>query len=86
MKNAAKRIFSCKIYADTAENEQHFAEILPKTGNPVDPPGLPGSLGAAELPPVASRGAPELGRRRIATLRGRRRHLLGLAKLVKLLN
>ena len=29
MKNAAKRIFSCKIGADTAENEQHFAEILP---------------------------------------------------------
>ena len=27
--NAAKRIFSCKIGADTAENEQHFAEILP---------------------------------------------------------
>ena len=29
MKNAAKRVFSCKIGADTAENEQHFAEILP---------------------------------------------------------
>ena len=27
--NAAKRIFSCKIGADAAENEQHFAEILP---------------------------------------------------------
>ena len=27
-----------KIGADTAENEQHFAEILPKTGNyPTDP-------------------------------------------------
>ena len=26
-----------KIGADTAENEQHFAEILPKTGN--DPTG-----------------------------------------------
>ena len=28
-----------KIGADTAENEQHFAEILPKTGNyPTGPP------------------------------------------------
>ena len=27
-----------KIGADTAENEQHFAEILPKTGNYL--PGL----------------------------------------------
>ena len=25
--------FVAKIGADTAENEQHFAEILPKTGN-----------------------------------------------------
>ena len=25
--------FLAKIGADTAENEQHFAEILPKTGN-----------------------------------------------------
>ena len=33
MKNAAKRIFTCKIGADTAENEQHLAEILPKIGN-----------------------------------------------------
>ena len=29
-----------KIGADTAENEQHFAEILPKTGNyPTGPRG-----------------------------------------------
>ena len=29
-----------KVGADTAENEQHFAEILPKTGNyPTGPPG-----------------------------------------------
>jgi len=28
-----------KIGADTAENEQHFAEILPKFGNyPTEPP------------------------------------------------
>ena len=26
-----------KIGADTAENEQHFAESLPTTGNDVDP-------------------------------------------------
>ena len=33
-----------KIGADTAENEQHFAEILPKIGNyPTGPPGAPGS-------------------------------------------
>ena len=25
--------FLAKIGADTTENEQHFAEILPKTGN-----------------------------------------------------
>ena len=30
MKNAAKRVFSCKIGADTAENEQHFAEKIAK--------------------------------------------------------
>ena len=34
--------FLAKIGADTAENEQHFAEILPKIGNyPTGPPGLP---------------------------------------------
>ena len=32
--------FLAKIGADTAENEQHFAEILPKIGNyPTGPPG-----------------------------------------------
>ena len=32
--------FLAKIGADTAENEQHFAEILPKTGNyPTRVPG-----------------------------------------------
>ena len=32
--------FLAKIGADTAENEQHFAEILPKTGNyPTGPAG-----------------------------------------------
>ena len=34
--------FLAKIGADTAENEQHFAEILPKTGNyPTGPPAAP---------------------------------------------
>ena len=33
MKNVAKRVFFAKIGADTAENEQHFAENLPKLGN-----------------------------------------------------
>ena len=33
--------FLAKIGADTAENEQHFAEILPKTSN------YPGLAGAA---------------------------------------
>ena len=33
--------FLAKIGADTAENEQHFAEILPKTGNyPTGPRGV----------------------------------------------
>ena len=32
--------FHAKIGANTAENEQHFAEILPKTGNyPTGPQG-----------------------------------------------
>ena len=32
--------FLAKIGADIAENEQHFAEILPKIGNyPTGPPG-----------------------------------------------
>ena len=36
--------FLAKIGADTAENEQHFAEILPKTGNyPTGPRPLPGN-------------------------------------------
>ena len=36
-----------KIGADTAENEQHFAEILPKTGNyPTGPTASPTRRGA----------------------------------------
>ena len=39
--------FLAKIGADTAENEQHFAEILPKTGNyPTGPPGAGGARAA----------------------------------------
>ena len=43
--------FLAKIGADTAENEQHFAEILPKTGNyPTGPPKeLPGGGLLAEV-------------------------------------
>ena len=53
--------FLAKIDADTAENEQHFAEILPKTGNyPTGPPRVPvkvresscdGTAGCPGLPP-----------------------------------
>ena len=52
-----------KIGADTAENEQHFAEILPKTGNyPTGPPtavsdGAPAGRGAPRRAP-APRGSP----------------------------
>ena len=50
--------FLTKIGADTAENEQHFAEILPKignspTGSPDSPPrgrGLQLGPAAGELP------------------------------------
>ena len=50
--------FLAKIGADTAENEQHFAEILPKTGNyRTGPPGS--ASGAACGPsPAGSRAAP----------------------------
>ena len=55
--------FLAKIGADTAENEQHFAEILPKTGNyptgPV-PRVLGGHWGKASGPAERGprRGAP----------------------------
>ena len=38
--------FLAKIGGDTAENEQHFAEILPKTGK--YPTGPPGDAGRAD--------------------------------------
>ena len=41
--------FLAKIGADTAENEQHFAEILPKTGNyPTGGPAEAGGLAVRE--------------------------------------
>ena len=41
LQNAYFDYFLAKIGADTAENEQHFAEILPKNGNyPAGPAGL----------------------------------------------
>ena len=43
--------FLAKIGADTADNDQHFAEILPKTGNyPTGPP----SQRRAPRPPSSS--------------------------------
>ena len=67
MKNAEKRVFSCKIVADTAENEQHFAEILPKTG--IYPTGL------RELPRLPAGLA---GRGPHVPVRGRRHGPLGV--------
>ena len=68
-----------KIGADTAENEQHFAEILPKTGNYPTVPGAPRAAGgvgpqrsprASARPPrparPARRGAPAPARERNA--------------------
>ena len=60
--------FIAKIGADTAENEQHFAEILPKIGNyPMGPPRrdtpghegrrLQGPQGPARRSPPRSSGA-----------------------------
>ena len=49
--------FLAKIGADTAENEQHFAEIVPKTGNYHTGPVAADS--AAERPPPAPGRAPE---------------------------
>ena len=57
--------FLAKIGADTAENEQHFAEILPKTGAALlrAPPSATG----AERPGGDRRGVPlsEKGRFRV---------------------
>ena len=59
--------FLAKIGADTAENEQHFAEILPKTGN--YPSGEDREEGRdAALVEVAV-GAPHDGRAAGAALR-----------------
>ena len=53
--------FLAKIGADTAENEQHFAEILPKTGNyPTGPPGSAGRRPFAR--PVRARRGRRQGR------------------------
>ena len=61
--------FLAKIGADTAENEQHFAEILSKTGNyPTGPPGRRGLLregpeGHAAVDRRARRPAPRRKRK-----------------------
>ena len=45
--------FVAKIGADTAENEQHFAENLPKIGNyPTGPGARSGFPSTGELPPA----------------------------------
>ena len=60
--------FVAKIGADTAENEQHFPEILPKTGNyPTGPkrPGVrfaPNPVHPAWAGGASSRGWQEAGR------------------------
>ena len=54
--------FLVKIGADTAENEQHFAEILPKTGNYPTGPVLAREEGAIPRSAAASRRHP--GQRR----------------------
>ena len=51
--------FLAKIGADTAENEQHFAEILPKTGNyptgaPLDDRRADGDGGKDDLVPAVT--------------------------------
>ena len=52
--------FLAKIGADTAENEQHLAEILPKTGNdPTGPPGRGYHVTADVAPELVPEGAPE---------------------------
>ena len=53
--------FLAKIGADTAENEQHFAEILPKTGNyPTGPVPIADDLLAPRRP--SPRGRPRARR------------------------
>ena len=64
-----------KIGADTDENEQHFAEILPKTGNyPTGPPGAASALVfSASATAFVTVGAAS-GLRRDADRRGRFPH------------
>ena len=51
--------FLAKIGADTAENEQHFAEILPKTGNyPTGPVPMLSTLAKSRSPAPASPHGP----------------------------
>ena len=59
-----KACFLAKIGADTAENEQHFAEILPKTGN--DPTGPWVGSAVAPRPSARVRAPPRRSRRAAA--------------------
>ena len=68
--------FLAKIGADTAENEQHFAEILPKIGN--YPTGPPWPASSALAPPARERREGAAHRRRGRRgLRPRAEHHLG---------
>ena len=60
--------FLAKIGADTAENEHHLAENLPKFGNYPTVPSIVAPPGARRRGPAAAGGA-----RRLAALRGLRR-------------
>ena len=73
--------FLAKIGADTAENEQHFAEILPKIGaerpGPEGDPGRSATVGGADY-------RPELGRRLQVGPRLRGHSRVNCAKLPRL--
>ena len=64
--------FLAKIGADTAENEQHFAEILPKFGN--YPTGWTESAGQAQ----AGWTEESAGRSRASGVRASRRRRVGV--------
>ena len=69
--------FLAKIGADTAENEQHFAEILPIGRRVAASRGPPAELRGLAL--SAARAAPRAGRARAAPRLGRaqrHRHVL----------
>ena len=73
LKNA---YFLAKIGADTAENDQHFAEILQKTGNyPTPPPARAGGSQQMDHGYDLKRGGPQYDPARKKTVRRRRRRM-----------